>query len=210
VKATAPRNQQEMMIAPCWSSILCKERCVATTIFLLLLVVDAMVGAFHTFAYRKSIFNAASVTSNDVYSRGIGTADRRIGLQERTYNKKLSAMGETNEQPQVMATGFSNLGELQAALEDAFRSAMEKIPANVKQIDFVMVAVSSLYDGSSSATPITAVVPVLLQQAVQDYNVEIINLIGCTSAGLLGSLSSPGDDTSSLTTIETEEVMVCE
>jgi hypothetical protein len=193
------------------SSLFCKGRLIATTIVLLsLLVSDVMVSALQTLANKRAIFNTANIKSIDVSSRGLGNARRRTGLyKEGIYNnKRLSAAGETNEQqPQVMATGFSNLGDLQAALEDAFRSAMEKIPSTAKQIDFVMVAVSSLYDGSSSATPITAVVPVLLQKAVHDYNVEIINLIGCTSAGLLSSLSLHGDDKSSSTTIETEDAM---
>ncbi len=204
------RNRQEKMAGPHWSSLLCNGRLIATAILLLpLLVADMMVSALQTLAHKKAIFNAASIKSIDVSSRGLGNARRRTGLLKKgSYSKKLSAVGDINElQPQVMASGFSNLGDLQAALGDAFRSAMEKIPSTAKQIDFVMVAVSSLYDGSSGATPITAVVPILLQKAVHDYNVEIINLIGCTSSGLLSSLSSPGDDKSSSTTIETEDAM---
>lgn len=193
------------MMTPTWriNFLFNRRRIFATACFLSLLVVDGMVGAFYTFIYNKGAHRSARITSRSTHFGGLRTTHRVITLKGRSYCKL--SMGETNGKPQVVVTGFSNLPELQAALEDAFRSAMGQIPSTTKQIDFALVSVSSLYDGSSSATPITAVVPVLLQKAMHGYNVDVLNLIGCTSAGLVSSLSFPaGENTSSSTTIETE------
>jgi hypothetical protein len=180
--------------------MLWKRRLLTISVFLLVLVADVMVGAFYTLVHKLSNYKAGGTTYNS--SKRLGNV-RRIASRKKIYSTV--SVGDSNEgpAPQVVVTGFSNLVELQAALEDAFRSAIEKIPSTVSQIDFAMVAVSSLYDGSSSATPLTAVVPILLQKAMQSYNVEILNLIGCTSAGLISTVSS-SDNTSSSTTVETE------
>lgn len=174
---------------------------------LLLLISSVFVGVVDAFWIHAN----SNVGRSFLYSHG-NLATRRYHLSSSASItdqevKQSSNHDSDSSKPQVLGTGFSNLVELPAALEDALRLAMGGIPSiqqnqRQQQIDLCVVTVSSLYDGSSSTSaPITSVVPFLLQKALDNHNVEILNLIGCTSAGLVSTVHLTPAET---TTIESE------
>jgi len=148
----------------------------------------------HIFSHqinRRTDLKSSSNAATDCFENfsqfsGTGASSSKESSQLQ-QDQLHSDTDTTTPEPQVLATGFSNKLDLQAALKDALRAAREGIPPNTKNVDLAMVMVSSLYDGSSSSSPISIVVPFLLQEAVEKYKTEILNLVGCTSGGLISS-----------------------
>lgn len=94
------------------------------------------------------------------------------------------------EDPQVLASGFSQNMDLLEAIQEASDMALSALPpANddgSSKIDLAVVSISSLYDGSAS--PAT-VVPGFLE-ATKSYGKGIQYLIGSSNGGYISSMAN--------------------
>ena len=125
--------------------------------------------------------NRSFLSSNDELVGATATADAK--------NYPLTAPDE----PQVLASGFSqNMGMLEA-LKEAVEMAMASLPPPTEgsSIDLAVVSVSSLYDGNASPS---LVVPTILATA-STYGNGIQNIVGSTCGGFIGSTRLFNDDT---------------
>jgi indole-3-glycerol phosphate synthase len=96
------------------------------------------------------------------------------------------------DEPQVLASGFSQNMDMVEALKEAVEMALASLPAPIenKGIDLAVVSVSSLYDGNASPS---LVVPTILATA-SSYGTGVQNIVGSTCGGFIGSTRSFADD----------------
>jgi hypothetical protein len=102
-----------------------------------------------------------------------------------------AASSSSPEDPQVLATGYSQAMELKDAIQEATDMALRALPKyekedsndNQKKIDLAIISISSLYDGNSSPSE---VVPTILE-AASKYGQGIQHLVGSTSGGFVSS-----------------------
>jgi hypothetical protein len=106
-------------------------------------------------------------------------------------------MAASPEDPQVLASGYSQNIDLIEAIQEASDMALAALPMATadSQIDLAIVSISSLYDGNLNSSP-SHVVPAFLKAAAKDYGTGIQHLIGSTSGGIVSSRtnSDSGDD----------------
>ena len=97
------------------------------------------------------------------------------------------------DQPQVLASGFSQNMDMVEALREAVEMALASLPPPLKNagIDLTVVSVSSLYDGKVSPS---LVVPTILE-AASSYGTGVRHLVGSTCGGFISSTSTAADDT---------------
>jgi len=100
----------------------------------------------------------------------------------------------TSNEPQVLASGFSQNMDMVEALREAVQMAMASLPPPTQnsEINLAVVSVSSLYDGNASPS---LVVPTILDTA-SAYGSGVQNIVGSTVGGLIASTYSfPSDMT---------------
>eukprot|EP00980_Cylindrotheca_fusiformis_P012196 scaffold2962_cov126-Cylindrotheca_fusiformis.AAC.12 len=93
------------------------------------------------------------------------------------------------EDPQVLASGYSEAMTLGDAIQEAMEMALQALPkptSGDSKIDLAIVSTSSLYDGSSSPAD---VVPAVLA-AAEKYGKGIQSLVGSSSGGFVSSRSN--------------------
>jgi hypothetical protein len=99
----------------------------------------------------------------------------------------LLKMTETSPQdPQVLASGYSEAMKLGDAIQEAMDMALQALPKATSpdsKIDLAIVSTSSLYDGTSSPSD---VVPAILS-AARNYGQGIQTLVGSSSGGFVSS-----------------------
>ena len=119
-------------------------------------------------------------SSNDELSGSTATADEK--------DIELTAPDE----PQVLASGFSQNMDMLEAIKEAVEMAMESLPPPTEKstIDLAVVSVSSLYDGNASPS---LVVPTILATA-STYGNGIQNIVGSTCGGFIGSTRLVDED----------------
>ena len=102
--------------------------------------------------------------------------------------RQVMLLASDNEDPLVFASGYSPKLDLHEALQDATEIALQALPKpkDGASIDLALVTVSSLYDGQS---PPSVVVPAVLSSA-SVYGAGILNLLGCTTAGIIASIAN--------------------
>ena len=114
-----------------------------------------------------------------------------------TIEKNDDDVAAEADQPQVLATGFSQNMDMVEALREAVEMAIAGLPPPLSTgvgIDLAVVSVSSLYDGNASPS---LVVPTILE-AASSYETGIQHLVGSTCGGFIGStrttVTSSNDD----------------
>jgi hypothetical protein len=99
----------------------------------------------------------------------------------------LLKMTETSPQdPQVLASGYSEAIKLEDAIQEAMDMALQALPkasSPDSKIDLAIVSTSSLYDGTSSPS---SIVPGILR-AARSYGQGIQTLVGSSSGGFVSS-----------------------
>lgn len=94
--------------------------------------------------------------------------------------------------PQVFASGYSPKLDLLEAIQEATEIALQALPRPSNEnvaIDLGIITVSSLYDGQSQPS---IVVPALLQSA-SVYGKGLLNIVGCTTGGIIASTANYND-----------------
>mmetsp|Transcript_13629 Transcript_13629/g.31960 ORF Transcript_13629/g.31960 Transcript_13629/m.31960 type:complete len:1021 (+) Transcript_13629:123-3185(+) len=91
----------------------------------------------------------------------------------------------TTDEPQVLASGFSQNMDMVEALHEAVEMALGLLPPskNNSRINLAIVSVSSLYDGNTSPS---LVVPTILE-ASSSYGLGVQKIVGSTCGGFIGS-----------------------
>lgn len=109
---------------------------------------------------------------------------RNFLLPKHSSHLKMAENSEAD--PQVLASGYSQEMILSDAIQEAMDMALSALPratsSNAK-IDLAIVSTSSLYDGNSNPSD---VVPAVLQSA-EKYGQGIQTLIGSSSGGFVSS-----------------------
>ena len=140
-----------------------------------------------------------SQSSNTIlYTKSKGSKDEK---QKKSTKKKggddLSSSSSTvvtkSDEPQVLATGYSQQMELSEAIKEAMEIALQALPDASNnpnaQIDLAIISISSLYDGNSSPS---TVVPACLDIA-SSYGRGIQHLVGSSVGGIVSSVSNMDD-----------------
>jgi hypothetical protein len=98
------------------------------------------------------------------------------------------SMAASSDDPQVLASGYSQKIDLIEAIQEASDMALAALPKATpdSQIDLAIVSISSLYDGDLNSSP-SDVVPAFLKAAANEYGTGIQHLIGSTVGGFVGS-----------------------
>lgn len=119
------------------------------------------------------------------------SSDDKLAESTTNTNDK-NDLPTTNDEPQVLASGFSQNMDMVEALKEAVEMALTSLhpPAQNAGIDLAVVSVSSLYDGNASPS---LVVPTILETA-SSYGTGIQNIVGSTCGGFIGSTRSFIDD----------------
>ena len=108
-------------------------------------------------------------------------------------SKASSTTTSKSDEPQVLATGFSQQMELSEAIKEAMEIALQALPDASNnpnaQIDLAIVSISSLYDGNSSPS---TVVPTCLDIA-SSYGRGIQHLVGSSVGGIVSSVINMDD-----------------
>jgi hypothetical protein len=114
-------------------------------------------------------------------------ATTTISTSTKTTTTRLH-MASNPEDPQVLATGYSQAMELTEAIQEATDMALQALPVASadSKIDLCIVSVSSLYDGNVSPS---IVVPTILQ-AASKYGQGIQHLVGSTNGGFISSVAN--------------------
>lgn len=152
----------------------------------------------------SSCFLQCNYASNSC--RRSSSTCRQWGFRSSRLHQSSSSITEQDDpteqqqpglNPQAFSSGYSMNGDLLKAIPEAFRMALNGMPANVENIDVAWIYVSSLYEGGGTAvassddrvtmtaSPVMTV-PIVLATA-QAYNVNLQNMIGCTVAGCISS-----------------------
>jgi hypothetical protein len=97
----------------------------------------------------------------------------------------LSSPEQAEQEPQVLATGYSQAMDMKEAIQEATDMALRALPraSSTTKIDLAIISVSSLYDGNTSPSE---VVPTILE-AASTYGQGIRHLVGSTSGGFVSS-----------------------
>jgi hypothetical protein len=97
----------------------------------------------------------------------------------------LSSPEQAEQEPQVLATGYSQAMDMKEAIQEATDMALRALPraSSTTKIDLAIISVSSLYDGNTSPSE---VVPTILE-AASTYGQGIQHLVGSTSGGFVSS-----------------------
>ena len=108
---------------------------------------------------------------------------RRVAVATRGLSMAVSP-----EDPQVLASGYSQKIDLIEAIQEASDMALASLPkaAPDSQIDLAIVSISSLYDSDLNSSP-SDVVPAFLKAAAKEYGTGIQHLVGSTSGGFVSS-----------------------
>lgn len=147
----------------------------------------------HPFSISKTIshriFKAKVHRSRNFFSHihmSLSPNEELTGTSTTT-NEKNDNLHAANE-PQVLASGFSQNMDMVEALQEAVKIALASLPPPDKnaRIDLAVVSVSSLYDGNTSPS---LVVPTILE-TVSSYGTGIQNIVGSTCGGFICSTSS--------------------
>lgn len=104
-------------------------------------------------------------------------------------------MAASPEDPQVLASGYSQKIDLMEAIQEASDMALAALPKATpdSQIDLAIVSISSLYDGNLNSSP-SDVVPAFLKAAAKEYGTGIQHLVGSTSGGFVSSRTNWDSD----------------
>lgn len=120
-------------------------------------------------------------------SNGFQVTPRKDSFKQASLLLKMSE--SSPEDPQVLASGYSEAMTLGDAIQEAMAMAMQALPKATSpdsKIDLAIVSTSSLYDGSASPSE---VVPAVLR-AAETYGKGIQTLVGSTSGGFVSSRSN--------------------
>lgn len=153
-----------------------------------------------------TILGAALLAANVSFaftSTHTASASRRFLNRniDRPHERRVAAataclfMAASPEDPQVLASGYSQKIDLIEAIQEASDMALAALPKATpdSQIDLAIVSISSLYDGNLNSSP-SDVVPAFLKAAAKDYGTGIQHLVGSTSGGFVSSRTNWDSD----------------
>lgn len=192
------------------SSIGTKIPAMVLTLSLLLCVSPLNVGAFRSTGTR-SLSNPISIpkpTNHQIFKHKIPESRNIFKPLHRSFlssNDELAGSASATavdekkdeqlaaaDEPQVLASGFSQNMDMIVALQEAVEMALASLPPPTQNagIELAIVSVSSLYDGNASPS---LVVPTILETA-SSYGTGVQNIVGSTCGGFISSTPLFDDD----------------
>ena len=140
---------------------------------------------------NRDLFNHYVPKSRQNILRRFASSNGDVAESIATANEKKNVLKAPDE-PQVLASGFSQNMDMVEAIKEAVEIAMASLPAptETSAIDLAVVSVSSLYDGNVSPS---LVVPTILATA-STYGNGIQNIVGSTCGGFISSTLLFDDD----------------
>jgi len=143
---------------------------------------------------RKALQNEHSMSKDHIAPVTTATSSQRMSS---TSLSSSLLDDDAEEQPQAVATGYSQNTDMVVALEEATQAALLSLPPGA-QIDLGLAYVSSIYDGQHSPT---LIVPTIVEMCKVNGH-EVQKLIGCNAGGLVGTKPNTGGARAS--TVESE------
>lgn len=140
---------------------------------------------------NRDLFNDYGPKNRQNILRRFASSSGEVAESTTTADEKKNVLKAPDE-PQVLASGFSQNMDMVEAIKEAVEMAMASLPAptETSAIDLAVVSVSSLYDGNASPS---LVVPTILATA-STYGNGIQNIIGSTCGGFISSSLLFDDD----------------
>jgi len=196
-----------LMMKPMQLSIATKIPLLAIALQLLLCLSSHNVCAFRSagISSLSDPFSISKATNHEIFKHNIQRNRNvlsNIRMSSSSSNDELTGSTKnadekndqitTADQPQVLASGFSQNMDMVDALCEAVEMALASLPPPIQNsgIDLAVVSVSSLYDGKASPS---LVVPTILE-AVSSYGTGVQNIVGSTCGGFIGSTRTFVDD----------------